>query len=228
MCLALHVPSSNLTLSTCINRFLNLVSHTGFNLSGLTKYYDVAKKFRIPDWIVDVRHETTHGYLPSKQVGSLTALRESLFCLRAKRSQHYKSRTFENPKGFAFNFGKKMKDTVVARSLKSGQTKIIPTDAKKTLPLQIIKLASHFVFWQLLVDALVFCLGWIRNNYWDAEYDAMTRDEDVPGGLGSSVDADSSGMVDCATYTGLHNALDSYQYLKIYTIWGGEILCSTT
>ena len=83
VCLALHVPSSNLTLSTCVNRFLNLVSHTGFNLSGLTKYYDVAKKFRIPDWIVDVRHETTHGHLPSKQVGSLTAaLLESLFCIK--------------------------------------------------------------------------------------------------------------------------------------------------
>ena len=83
------------------------------------------------------------------------------------------------------------------------------------------------MFWQLLVDALVFCLGWIRNNYWDAEYDAMTRGEDVPG-HDTSVDADRSGMVDCATYTGLHNALDSYQYLKIYTIWGGETLCSTT
>ena len=55
----------------------------------------------------------------------------------------------------------------------------------------------------------------------------MTSVEDVPG-HGTSVDADRSGMVDCATYTGLHNALDSYQYLKIYTIWGGETLCSTT
>ena len=57
-----------LCLATAINRFLNLVCHTGFNLFGLTKYYDVAEKFAIPDWIVDVRHETAHGHMPSEEL----------------------------------------------------------------------------------------------------------------------------------------------------------------
>ena len=67
-----------LTLATAVNRFLNLISHTGFNLLGLTKYYDVAERFGIPDWIVEVRHETTHGHMPSKEL-LLDAL---AFCLK--------------------------------------------------------------------------------------------------------------------------------------------------
>ena len=65
-------PQSNtsvcLCLATSINRFLNLICHTGFNLFGLTKYYDVADRFSIPDWIVEVRHETAHGHMPSKEL----------------------------------------------------------------------------------------------------------------------------------------------------------------
>ena len=57
-----------LCLATAINRFLNLICHTGFNLFGLTKYYDVAEKFSIPDWIVEVRHETAHGHMPSEEL----------------------------------------------------------------------------------------------------------------------------------------------------------------
>lgn len=65
-------PHSNtsvcLCLATSINRFLNLICHTGFNLFGLTKYFDVADRFSIPDWIVEVRHETAHGHMPSKEL----------------------------------------------------------------------------------------------------------------------------------------------------------------
>ena len=60
--------SVQLCLATAINRFLNLICHTGFNLFGLTKYYDVAEKFSIPDWIVEVRHETAHGHMPSEEL----------------------------------------------------------------------------------------------------------------------------------------------------------------
>ena len=60
--------SLQLCLATAINRFLNLICHTGFNLFGLTKYYDVAEKFSIPDWIVEVRHETAHGHMPSEEL----------------------------------------------------------------------------------------------------------------------------------------------------------------
>ena len=57
-----------LALSTAVNRFLNLISHTGFHLFELKKYYDVAERFGIPDWIVDVRHESTHGCMPSRRM----------------------------------------------------------------------------------------------------------------------------------------------------------------
>ena len=36
-----------------------------FNLS---KYYDVAKCLAIPRWIVDVRHDTSHGQMPGYEV----------------------------------------------------------------------------------------------------------------------------------------------------------------
>merc|ERR1719320_1821965 len=91
--------------------------------------------FHIPEWIVDVRHETTHGHLPSRRV---------------------------------------------------------------------------------LLDAMAFCLEWVRANYWEAEYKVMTGKEGVTSSAGAVVD-----VRDSEAFQSLHNALDAYQYLKIYTIWGG-------
>ena len=41
----------SLVLATAINRFLNLVLHIGERKFGLFKYYDVAERFSIPDWV---------------------------------------------------------------------------------------------------------------------------------------------------------------------------------
>ena len=60
--------SVTLCLATSVNRFLNLICHTGFDMFGLTKYPDVSARFGIPDWIVEVRHETAHGHMPSKEL----------------------------------------------------------------------------------------------------------------------------------------------------------------
>ena len=55
-----------LALSAAISRFLNLITHAGMNMCNLSKYYDVAKFFKIPRHVVDVRHDSNHGREPSK------------------------------------------------------------------------------------------------------------------------------------------------------------------
>ena len=68
---------------------------------------------------------------------------------------------------------------------------------------------------------MAFCLEWIRANYWDAHHRVLTgkpEDEDIAG----DGDAVTSDVRDSDAFRSLHNALDAYQYLKIYTIWGGE------
>ena len=59
-----HPDSLSLILASAINRFLNLVAHIAERKFDLSKYYDVAQRFSIPEWVVRVRHETTHGTMP--------------------------------------------------------------------------------------------------------------------------------------------------------------------
>lgn len=59
-----HTDSLSLILASAINRFLNLVAHIAERKFDLSKYYDVAQRFSIPDWVVRIRHETTHGAMP--------------------------------------------------------------------------------------------------------------------------------------------------------------------
>ena len=66
-------PHSPLSLGTAVSRFLNHISHLGMNTWGLTKLHEAAEKVGVPEWVVQVRHETTHGTLPS-----LTVLRAAL------------------------------------------------------------------------------------------------------------------------------------------------------
>ena len=66
-------PHSPLSLGTAVNRFLNHISHLGMNTWGLTKLHEAAEKVGVPEWVVQVRHETTHGTMPS-----LTVLRAAL------------------------------------------------------------------------------------------------------------------------------------------------------
>ena len=53
-------------LSAAISRFLNLITHAGMNMCNSSKFYDVAKFFKIPGRIVDARHDINHGQMPSK------------------------------------------------------------------------------------------------------------------------------------------------------------------
>eukprot|EP00088_Acartia_fossae_P027383 TRINITY_DN2813_c0_g1_i4.p1 TRINITY_DN2813_c0_g1~~TRINITY_DN2813_c0_g1_i4.p1 ORF type:complete len:536 (-),score=85.07 TRINITY_DN2813_c0_g1_i4:41-1621(-) len=57
--------TNSLSLSMGINRFINHVSHLGMNIYGFSKLYSAAEALGIPEWIVDVRHDATHGQMPS-------------------------------------------------------------------------------------------------------------------------------------------------------------------
>ena len=73
--LSSHVsqPHTCLSLATSVNRFLNHVSHIGMKMFSVTKLHDAARKLSVPEWIVQLRHETTHGHMPG-----LTMLRAAL------------------------------------------------------------------------------------------------------------------------------------------------------
>ena len=38
---------------------------SGMNIYGLSVLYEAAQALGIPEWIVDVRHDATHGQMPS-------------------------------------------------------------------------------------------------------------------------------------------------------------------
>ena len=62
---------------------------------------------------------------------------------------------------------------------------------------------------ELLLEALAFCLQWIRINFWDTQLKLNTENIQL------------SNKEPSQAYSEIHNALDCYRYLKIYTIWGG-------
>lgn len=121
-----------LTLASSINRFLNLITHAGMNMFNLSKYYDVAKVMGLPRWIVDVRHDTNHGQMPSYYV---------------------------------------------------------------------------------LKSAVSYCFKWLVINYWEHE-DALREKED-------NVLAD---IRNHENYENIHQLLDCYKYLRIYSLWGNKNL----
>ena len=63
-----HGPHTALSLGTAVIRFLNHVSHLGMNTWGLTKLHEAAEKMSVPEWVVQVRHEATHGNMPGLSV----------------------------------------------------------------------------------------------------------------------------------------------------------------
>jgi len=66
-------PHTALSLATAVNRFLNHVSHIGMNMWSVTKLHEAAEMLMVPEWIVQLRHETTHGHMPG-----VTMLRAAL------------------------------------------------------------------------------------------------------------------------------------------------------
>jgi len=61
---ATSTPHTTLSLATAVNRFLNHVSHLAMNLWGLTKLHEAGARLAVPEWLVELRHETTHGQMP--------------------------------------------------------------------------------------------------------------------------------------------------------------------
>jgi len=57
-----------LAFATALNRFLNHISHLGLNLWGLSKLHEAAAALAVPEWVVQVRHETTHGAMPGLEL----------------------------------------------------------------------------------------------------------------------------------------------------------------
>ena len=57
-------PHTALSLATAVNRFLNHVSHIGMNMWEVTKLHEAAALLSVPEWIVSLRHETSHGQMP--------------------------------------------------------------------------------------------------------------------------------------------------------------------
>ena len=77
-------PHTALSLATAVNRFLNHVSHIGMNMWGVTKLHEAAERLSVPEWIVHLRHETTHGHMPE-----VTMLRAALEYGLAWLDLHY-------------------------------------------------------------------------------------------------------------------------------------------
>ena len=77
-------PYTALSLATAVNRFLNHVSHIGMNMWGVTKLHEAAERLSVPEWIVHLRHETTHGHMPE-----VTMLRAALEYGLAWLDLHY-------------------------------------------------------------------------------------------------------------------------------------------
>ena len=87
----LHADSLSLLLASAINRFLNLVSHIAEHKFDLSKYFDAAQRFSIPDWVVRIRHETTHGAMPG-----LETLKMGLdYCMKWTRDSFLVSFLFQ-------------------------------------------------------------------------------------------------------------------------------------
>ena len=51
-----------------VNRFLNHVSHLAMNMWGLSKLHKAGARLALPEWLVELRHETTHGQMPGLAV----------------------------------------------------------------------------------------------------------------------------------------------------------------
>jgi len=58
-------PHTSLSLATAVNRFLNHISHLAMNMWGLTKLHQAGARLAVPEWLVELRHEVTHGHMPN-------------------------------------------------------------------------------------------------------------------------------------------------------------------
>jgi len=83
----LATPHTALSLATAVNRFLNHISHLGMALWDVSRLGDACARLAVPEWLVELRHETTHGAMPP-----LALLRAALHLGLAWLDQHYWAR----------------------------------------------------------------------------------------------------------------------------------------
>ncbi|XP_066597029.1 uncharacterized protein [Prorops nasuta] len=103
-----------LMYSTTIMRTLNSISHVG--LTKQTSLFQIARQLRIPEWIVNLRHDAAHGHeLPSIGIMRtavnilLTWLHEEYWCVEAKtmeecylnRLEALEAEEYEETQGFS-------------------------------------------------------------------------------------------------------------------------------
>ena len=77
-------PHTQLNIATAVNRFLNHISHLGMALWDVSRLHEAASRLSVPEWVVEVRHETTHGAMPT-----ITLLRSAMHFALAWLDTHY-------------------------------------------------------------------------------------------------------------------------------------------
>ena len=77
-------PHTPLSIATAVNRFLNHISHLGMALWDVSRLHEAASRLSVPEWVVEVRHETTHGAMPT-----ITLLRAAMHFALAWLDTHY-------------------------------------------------------------------------------------------------------------------------------------------
>ena len=80
----LATPHTPLSIATAVNRFLNHISHLGMALWDVSRLHEAASRLSVPEWVVEVRHETTHGAMPT-----ITLLRAAMHFALAWLDTHY-------------------------------------------------------------------------------------------------------------------------------------------
>jgi len=80
----LATPHTTLSIATAVNRFLNHISHLGMALWDVSRLHEAASRLSVPEWVVEVRHETTHGAMPT-----ITLLRAAMHFALAWLDTHY-------------------------------------------------------------------------------------------------------------------------------------------
>ena len=77
-------PHTPLSIATAVNRFLNHISHLGMALWDVSRLHEAASRLSVPEWVVEVRHETTHGAMPT-----ITLLRAAMHFALTWLDTHY-------------------------------------------------------------------------------------------------------------------------------------------
>jgi len=80
----LALPHTPLSIATAVNRFLNHISHLGMALWDVSRLHEAASRLSVPEWVVEVRHETTHGAMPT-----ITVLRAAMQFALTWLDNHY-------------------------------------------------------------------------------------------------------------------------------------------